>query len=215
MTFETRFIKVVGTGALRAAPDTIELSFALSSKGKTYEEMLHASNSNLEAMQQVVKKAGFQTKELRTVDYKIHAEYEYLEDVKRQSQRVFAGYVCDHNLLLKFPLEISKLHAVLNAADLCKVKPEFHIAFVLKDAASAKEEALKMAAIDAKKNAELLIGSSSNAHLGEILTIEERGFSSRSSMEAMTSAPMISAGAMQPDNITVEVSAEFVWEIIR
>ena len=36
-----------------------------------------------------------------------------------------------------------------------------------------------------------------------------------SSMEAMTSAPMISAGAMQPDNITVEVSAEFVWEIIR
>ena len=140
MAYETRFIKVVGTGALRVAPDTIELSFSLSSKGKTYEEMLHASNSDLEAMQQVVKKAGFQTKELRTVDYKIHAEYEYVEDGKRRSQRVFAGYVCDHNLLLKFPLDISKLHAVLNAADLCKVKPEFHIAFVLKDATSAKEE---------------------------------------------------------------------------
>ena len=128
---------------------------------------------------------------------------------------MFVGYVCDHNLLLKFPLDISKLHAVLNAADLCKVKPEFHIAFVLKDAASAKEEALKMAANDAKKKAELLIASSSDAHLGEILTIEERDFSSRSSMEAMTSVPMVSAGAMQPDNITVEVSAEFVWRIDR
>ena len=123
--------------------------------------------------------------------------------------------LCDHNLLLKFPLDISKLHAVLNAAGLCKVKPEFHIAFVLKDAEPAKEEALKMAAENAKKKAERLISSSSNAHLGEILTIEERGFSYRSSMEVMTSAPMLSAGAMQPDNITVEASAEFVWRIDR
>lgn len=214
MENENRRIKVTGNGALRVAPDTIIVSFAISSKGKTYAEMQHAAERDLKAMQQVAKSAGFSVKELRTVNYSIREIYDYKENMRGKSQRVFAGYECAHHLLLKFPLDISKLHAVLHGAELSKVKPEFGIEFVLRNAAAAKEEALKRAAQDAKRKAELLIAASSDAKLGGILSIEEIGYSHRtSSVVTTSSAGEISDETMRPDSIFVDASAVFVWQI--
>lgn len=82
---------------------------------------------------------------------------------------------------------------------------------------AARDEALRDAAINARREAEL-ITEAAGAHLGELLKIDltNNSYSFRTAGINSASSATLSigeTGTMQPDNITVEASAEFIWEI--
>lgn len=127
----------------------------------------------------------------------------------------FPGYECEQEFLLKFPMDIQRLNSVLKSIDICEAKPIFNIRFTLSNARAAHDEALRDAAINARHEAEL-ITEASGVQLGELLKIDTTSNNyGRLIMSEISTAPlsMGETGIMQPDNITVEASAKFIWEI--
>lgn len=103
----------------------------------------------------------------------------------------------------------------MKSIDICEVKPIFNIRFTLSNARAAHDEALRDAAINARHEAEL-ITEASGVQLGELLKIDMTSNNyGRLIMSEISTAPlsMGETGIMQPDNITVEASAKFIWEI--
>lgn len=211
-----RIIKVTSKGIKRVSPDTIEVSISVKAQDKSYDKMLKLSEKQLFIMQKVVEKSGLDKNQLRTQIYNIDTVY---RDIKKNGvyESVFWGYECKQIFLLKFSMNIQILHSVLRNLDLCEVKPEFSIDFTLTNSLEVRDEALRIAATNARHEAEL-ITEASGAHLGNLLKIEitNNGFSNRIiGFNLASTAPLTigETGTMQPDNISVEVSAEFIWEI--
>lgn len=178
--------------------------------------MLKLSEEQLLTMQNVIKSAEFEKKQLRTQNYGIRTIYHDVKRKNREYETVFSGYECEQEFLLKFPMDIQRLNSVLKSIDICEVKPVFNIKFTLSNARAAHDEALCDAAINAHHEAEL-ITEASGVQLGELLKIDMTSNSySRLTMSEFSSTSSLSigeTGIMQPDNITVEASAEFIWEI--
>ncbi len=210
-----RTLKVIAKGVKRVSADTIEIKFTVSAKDLSYDNMLKRSGKQLITMQNLVKNAGFEKKQLRTQNYKIRTIYDNVKKKTGGYETVFSGYECEQEFLLKFPMDIQRLNSVLKSIDICEVKPVFDIKFTLSNARAAHDEALRDAAINARHEAEL-ITEASGVQLGELLKIDMTSNSySRMIMSEISSASlsMGETGIMQPDNITVEASAEFIWEI--
>ena len=214
---EKRTIRVSGSNVQRVAPDTIELTFSMEAHKLHYDEMLHKSEKQLRYMQKILEAAGFDAKELRTTHYHIQTVD---KTVKREQEdgdyeyfSVFDGYRCDQKFLVKFPMDIKKLHRLMQTLDQNDVHPDMTIAFTLRDTKAAKEEALRQATHNARREAEI-ITAAAGVKLGALLSVS-RSFHCSSDAYSITSAALDnrSVGTMQPDNISVEASIDFEWEI--
>lgn len=211
-----RVIKVSAKGVKRVQPDTIVIKFTVKAQDANYDDMLKLSEEQLFAMQSVIEHAGFEKKQLRTQNYRIHSIYRDVKTEIGEYENVFSGYECRQDFLLKFPMDIQKLHSVLRSIDSCEAKPLFNIEFTLNNSQSAHDEALRDAAINARREAEL-ITEASGAHLGDLLNIDltsnSCGYRTSVGIASTATLSIGATGTMQPDNITVEASAEFKWEI--
>ena len=213
---EKRTIHVSGSSVQRVAPDTIEITFSMSAHKLHYDEMLHKSEKQLRYMQQLIVAAGFDAKELRTTHYRIDTVHKSIKqqqpDGDYEYLSVFDGYQCDQTFLIKFPMDIKKLHKLLQTMDQNDVHPSFTINFTLRDATAAQEEALRQATLNARREAEI-ITTAAGVKLGNLLQVR-RSFGG-SSTYSICSAELNdrSIGSMQPDNISVEASIDFEWEI--
>lgn len=67
-----RVITVCGKGVKRVSPDTIEINFTVKAQNASYDNMIKLSEEQLIAMQNMVERAGFKKKQLRTQNYRIH-----------------------------------------------------------------------------------------------------------------------------------------------
>ncbi|MBO5320250.1 MAG: SIMPL domain-containing protein [Ruminococcus sp.] len=215
-----RVITVRGKGVKRVSPDTIEINFTVKAQDASYDNMIKLSEEQLIAMQNAVERTGFKKKQLRTQNYRIHTVYRDVKKENGEYENVFSGYECKQEFLLKFPMDIQKFNSVLRSIDICEARPLFDINFTLSNSQEARDEALRDAAINAHREAEL-ITEAAGAHLGDLLKIDltDNCYSFRSmgvnsvSTASSASLSIDTTGTMQPDNITVEVSAEFIWEI--
>lgn len=211
-----RVIKVRAQGVKRVQPDTIVIEFTVKAQDMSYDNMLRLSKKQLLEMQNVIEYAGFEKNQLRTQNYRIRHIYHDVKTKNGEYETVFSGYECIQDFLLKFPMNIQKLHSVLRLIDSCKAKPLFNIEFMLSNSKAAHDEALRDAAINARHEAEL-ITEASGAHLGDLLNIDltSSSYGYRKSVNIASTAPLSigETGTMQPDNITIEASAEFIWEI--
>lgn len=166
----------------------------------------------------------FKDSELSLVDPKDIDEYKKItasqpNNMKPQEQysSIFKAYGAT---LICIGMDIQKFNSVLRSIDICEARPLFDINFTLSNSQEARDEALRDAAINAHREAEL-ITEAAGAHLGDLLKIDltDNCYSFRSmgvnsvSTASSASLSIDTTGTMQPDNITVEVSAEFIWEI--
>lgn len=217
-----RVIKVTSQGVKRVKPDTIIIEFTVKAEDKNYVNMHKLAEEQFVAIQNAIEHAGFEKKQLRTQKYRLERMYREIRTENEEYENVFSGYECNQFLMLKFPMDIQKLHAVLKSIDSCESKPIFHIDFTLSNSQKARNEALRDAAINARHEAEL-VAEALGAHLGDLHKIDIfsdsnyfPGMSSHHST-GFASSPLLAIdeeiGTMQPDNITICASAEFIWEI--
>ena len=215
---EKRTIHVTGSSVQRVAPDTIEITFSMQAHKLHYDEMMHKSEKQLRYMQQIMVAAGFDAKELHTTHYSIEIVEKTIkrkqEDDEYEYVRVFDGYRCDQSFLIKFPMNIKKLHKLLQTLDQNEIYPDLKINFTLKDAKEAQEEALRQATLNACREAEI-ITAAAGAKLGVLLSVNRSSGYRSMELSGISTAPLDdrSIGTMQPDHISVEASIDFEWEI--
>lgn len=215
-------ITVKGTGRLSVRPDLIVISMRLETEEKEYERTTELAAEKIDRLNLALEEVGFEKGAMKTTSFNVRTDYENVRDKEGGYKSVFKGYVCNHNLKVEFGFDTKKLARVLSAISRCVAKPELSVAFTVKDPSAVGEELLRSAAKNARERAEILC-SASGVKLGELVSIDyNRGnldmdsdtdykIESRCMMKAEA---CLSDVAVEPDEIDVNDSAAFVWEIL-
>lgn len=215
-----RSITVKGTGRLSVKPDLIVVSMTLETKDSEYEKTMETAAEKIELLNKSLEEIGFEKESVKTTNFNVRTNYESVRE-NGGYKSVFKGYVSSHNLKVEFDFDTKTLAKTLSAISRCLATPEFSVSFTVKDPTALNGELLKSAARNAREKAEILC-SASGARLGELTNIEYNqvdinvysptGYRLESSR--MMKAEALSNIAIEPDDVTVNDSVAFTWEIL-
>ena len=216
-------ITVKGIGRVSAPADTVELSFSVSEKNKDYGKALGGASEKVDALEKALSGAGFPAKDFQAAGFHVHTEYEGVRDKNGEYRNVFSGYVCTYDQKLRFDFDTERLSAALAAVAGSKALPQMNVSFTVREPERLENELLKNAAAHARSRAEVLCAAS-EVRLGELQRIEydfrHLDFRSDTVMDMAESAPMLAkskrsvAVNFRPEDIELQDSAVFVWEIL-
>lgn len=216
-----RSITVKGTGRLSVKPDLIVVSMTLETKDSEYEKTMETAAEKIELLNKSLEEIGFEKESVKTTNFNVSTDYESVRDTNGVYKSVLKGYVCSHNLKVEFDFDTKKLAKTLSAISRCLATPEFSVSFTVKDPTALNGELLKSAARNAREKAEILC-SASGARLGELTNIEYNQVDInvyspteyRLESSRMMKAEALSNIEIEPDDVTVNDSAAFTWEIL-
>lgn len=216
-----RSITVKGTGRISVKPDLIVVSMTLETKDSEYEKTMETAAEKIELLNKSLEEIGFEKESVKTTNFNVSTDYESVRDKNGGYKRVLKGYVSSHNLKVEFDFDTKKLAKTLSAISRCLATPEFSVSFTVKDPTALNGELLKSAARNAREKAEILC-SASGARLGELTNIDYNqvdinvysptGYRLESSR--MMKAEALPDIEIEPDDVTVNDSASFTWEIL-
>lgn len=216
-----RTITVKGIGRVSAKPDYVVLSMVLESGDMDYDKATELADKQLEQLREALSGAGFDKKALKTADFNVRTKYDNVRDDSGNYRSEFNGYSVFHRLKLEFDLDSERLSKALSAFSGSASNPELSIAFTVKDASAVNEKLLCASAQNAVQKARVLCAAS-GVELGELLSVNyswsELDILSDTRCQVpklLRSAPASEASHMdiEPDDIDVRDTAEFVWEI--
>ncbi len=215
-------ITVKGMGQISAPVDTVELSFRLWEKNKSYEKALSGADRKVDALEKALTAAGFGPEDFQTAGFHVNTEYEGVRDENGEYRNVFSGYVCSYEQRLCFPFDTARLAEALAAVSASKSKPEFSVGFTVKEPERLKDRLLEQAAQSARARAEILCRAS-GVSLGSLQHIEydvsHLNFRSETMMDMDCAEPMMAkrsrmAANLRPRDIDLQDSAVFTWELV-
>ncbi len=221
---ENRIIRVTGKGMLKVRPDTTRLTLTVSGTYPEYQKALKKSAESTEALKDALSPLSFSGSDLKTLNFRIDAEYESYRDKHNNYQQRFVGYKFIHVAKLEFLSDNELLRRVLFALGKCPSQPEIHISYTVKDPEAAKNELLSKAVADAKAKSAILAAASS-VELADILSIDyswgEINFEVHPMDEAVMmkecefsrSVPTEYGIDIEPDDIEVSDTVTIVWQI--
>lgn len=214
MISQEPYIKIKGVGRIKRAPDTIVLSLDIEEKDACYSDAVEGAAKQLRIMQGNLAAVGFKKQDLKTNDFTINPDYEDFRDENGNYTRHFLGYKVNQSLSLSFPLDMETLNNVMSVLAMCVVNPEVRIGFTISDEDGIKKELLKSATQDAIEKANILC-EASNVKLGRLLSIDYSW--KELCFESMDKYQVFEAHSaefdMQPDDIKISDTVEFIWEL--
>lgn len=104
-----RTIRVTGKGKISVKPDTIRLRLIMEGIYPEYDETLQRSSEIVELLKELVKKQGYERKELKTLYFNIDTEYESYQAKDKSWKRRFQGYKYVHRMKIEFPADNQRL----------------------------------------------------------------------------------------------------------
>lgn len=218
----SRTITVKGNGRISVKPDLITLTLILNGKSKVYEDAVQSTTKQLDTLKDNLTKIGFEEDCIKTASFNVRTEYDNVRDEKGNYNRVFSGFICTHNLKVEFDFDRELLSKAIGVIVSCMVEPELYIKFGVKDMSKVNEELLKLATLNAKKKAKIL-AKSGGVKLGELMSIDYNFGDINAVSRTAVSYDSASLGArkmmvndvnINPEDITLEETAVFVWEIV-
>ena len=215
-----RTVTVQGVGKLSLSPDTIEVSIDLSSKDKVYSAAMEQASKRVGRLTEALLKLGFDKGDLKTGWFNVRTDYEGYHDEKGNYRQVFAGYVFEQHMTLRFPYDTEKLAQALAAFSECDSEPNLNIGFTVKDKDAAIDALLKAAAADAQRRAWVL-AKAAGARLGSIVSVSHNVqtpvFYSPTRMNVAAKMACFEETGMDmsvsPESIELTENATFVWAL--
>lgn len=216
-----RLIRVTGKGSISAKPDQIRLQLDLSGAEKSYEKTMEASAKATRQLQDCLQQEGFAREEIKTCSFSISDKYERIRDENGDWRQVPAGYEFHHGLKVEFAADSRRLGEVLRALGKCSARPEFQVAYTVRDPEALKNELIRQATEDSTRKARVL-AEASGVNLGPVMTIEYAWESLDIAVRPMGRALaakycMDEADAvmeMEPEDIRLEDTVTVTWQIL-
>lgn len=208
-------------------PDYAEIRLNVSEEAKTYEEAINSVSAKVKEITDLMASVGLDAKEVKTDSYNVNIQYEYTRGLSKIISKRISKYVCRQNLTVTFDLDSEKLTKTVEAITTTIADPGMEVKFFIKDEQAIKDALLREVGKNAKAKAELLC-ESVGAKLGPLVKVDcNRRFRDDclyslampcSRMTEMTidgvGEPEPPSVHIQPVDIDVSASADFVWEII-
>ena len=220
-----RTIRVTGKGQIRLRPDTTKITMTLEGLDPEYSGALRHSAQDTECLREILADLGFERSELKTLNFKVDAEYEGYNEDGLYKQR-FLGYKFLHYMKVEFEADNERLGRILYALAHCPVNPKLKLSYTVKDQETAKNELLGKAVSDARKKA-VILAEAAGVELKEIQSIDyswgETDFETRPmSREILAKNGMDNRAAplsasydvnIEPEDIEVSDTVTMIWEI--
>ena len=216
-----RTIKVTGKGNLKVRPDLTRISITLSNKFKEYAEAMEHSSEDTEKLKKLLTGFGFESSDVKTLDFSVDAEYEGYREGDEYRQRL-AGYRYRHVLFAEFGMDNDRLGHILYALAYSDLNPEFSVSYTVRDPEAVRNVLLGKAVSDAAEKASVL-ADSAGVVLKGIQNIDyswgDAGMEVRP-MGRMMACGQNAAGAaksfsmdIEPDDISLSDAVTVIWEI--
>lgn len=214
-----RTITVRGTGSVSVRPDLIVITLTIGSQEFEYDDTMQTAAESVEILQHAIESVGFDKNDLKTTSFNIKTHYENYRDKDNNYKSRFDGYICEQGLKLEFGFDNKVMSKILAAIARAPVNPQLNVAFSVKDQAAIGEALLISATENARQRAEIL-ARASGVVLGPLLSIDynwgELHLYSPTSYcldENCMKVADISAPDIQPDDIKVQDTVTFIWQI--
>ena len=191
-------------------PDQAVLAFGVVGKDLSYSTAVGRLNDRVEALRADLELADIERTRLKTTDFDVRAEHDYVED-----KRVFRGYVASHRLRLELPLEKELLNHAFERAALSTSEATIHISFEVRDGATLRRRTLGAAVEDARENA-MVLASAAGVTLGEIQRIDYGSVEVRvryASLREPSAPTEFSMPDFEPEDVESTENVTMVWRI--
>ena len=205
-------IRVQGKGIVSQAPDRIRIVFTLTGTDLDFAKAVEDCNQGIEFLRAAAESCGIIPTELKTTDFNVREETEYVSGKHRH-----AGFKSTHHLCVVLPLDRDLVGRFLSAVLRGKARPQINLSFEVSDAEGLKQKVLASAVENAKRRAET-IANASGVKLGRIWNIEygytEIRVSSQPCDMVLESAELREvAPNFEPDDVEAQDTVTVTWEI--
>lgn len=207
-------IIATATGEYYIAPDVAYISVGMRSTGSSAEQVQKTNDEAMTKVLSEIKKAGIAEEDIKTNQYSVYPEYNY-----SSSTRIIKGYVAVNTASVTIN-DISRVGAVLEAANKSGANEIGDISFSVKDRDSAYDRALEAAIRTARQRAEVMAGAA-GVEIGGLVQVSEKGYSSPYVYRAYESAASSEAemdnaaydAGISVGEMKITATAQVVFEI--
>jgi uncharacterized protein YggE len=200
-----RYVSVSATGSVAADPDMASVSTGVIVEADTAKEALARNSTVMAKLIDGLKALGIASADIQTTSLNVEPRYVQAKDGRPSS---INGYRVVNQVRLTVR-EVKRLGEILDGAIGLGANQINGIAFDVSNAETLKDEARKLAMVNAKRRAELF-ATAAGAQLGPVLTISEDVSSAPRPMPmaraAMGGAVPIEAGTR---TLTVQVAVTY------
>jgi uncharacterized protein len=204
-----RTISLSATGAVKTAPDKVDISTGVTSQADTAKAALA---KNTEAMSQVVaalKADGIDPKDIQTSNFSVSPLY---EDRKENRSPKIIGYQVTNSVRITVH-DIGKLGAILDKVVSLGANDVGSVEFGVDEPEALQDKARQLAMQNAIANAKLY-AEAAGVKLGKILTInEDQGVVVARYSAAPAPMEMAKAVPIEAGTATVEVRVHVSFEL--
>ena len=163
-------ITVVGTGEVRAKPDTAQINVGVVTEAPTAAEAVQSNSKAMEQLLQTIKQQGIEEKYIQTSGFNVSPKYHYQPRGDGGTPEI-VGYTVSNQVQVT-ARDLSSLGEVLDKVVRAGANQIHGISFSIHDPTETMDEARRNAMKDARRKAELyaeLIG----AELGRPILVQE------------------------------------------
>jgi uncharacterized protein YggE len=204
-----RTISLSATGAIKTAPDKVDISTGVTAQAPTAKEALAKNSAAMTDVIAALKAEGLDPKDIQTSNFTVQPLYEERKDGRSPK---IVGYQVSNSVHLTVH-DIGKLGQILDKVVTLGANDVNSIEFGVAEPEALKDDARKLAMRNAIANAKLY-AEAAGATLGKVLTIsEDQGIiiarhASPAPMEMSAKAVPIEAGTA-----TVEARVNVTFEL--
>jgi uncharacterized protein YggE len=204
-----RSISLTATGAIKTAPDKVDITTGVTSQAPTAKEALAKNSAAMSEVVAALKAEGLDPKDIQTTNFTVQPLYEERKDGRSPK---IVGYQVSNSVHLTVR-DIAKLGQILDKVVSLGANDVNSIEFGVAEPEALKDEARKLAMRNAIANARLY-ADAAGARLGKVLTIsEDQGmivarYASPAPMEMAAKSVPLEAGTA-----TVEARVSVTFEL--
>lgn len=154
------FLKVIGTGAVKAVPDTAIVNLGIVTENAILENARRENAVRTSTVVNALAAAGIEKKDISTGNFSIDPIYDYID-----GKQTFKGYRI-YNILTVTIGDIAKAGEMIDKATFAGANRVDNVVFTLSDMTRYYDEALELAILNALHKA-TEIGSTLNVSIDE------------------------------------------------
>ena len=213
-----KVITVRGQANVKVKPDYVNVLINLETRNMDYSESMAEAAKRVESLKEALKRVGVDTEDLRTTNFHVDTDWEWLKDEKGNcKEHVFRGYEVHQDLKIGFDFDRKRLVEILATIAQSNVDPEFRVRFTVKDTSAVQDELFAKASASARKIADGLCRGVGKK-LGDVLNINYSWQEIEVYGEAGHFCDCIGttgcAPDINPDDLDASDSVVFTWELI-
>ena len=198
-----RNLTITGSATKTFSPDTVKVYMYLEAVSKTADSAKSVFTSKSTLMTNIIKQLGFNSDDLRTENFYVDKNYEYIDN-----KRVQNGYKADCTYSLTMDLDYNSLESLISGlSQALQMRITYDV--LLKNREAEEKAVLQLAVENARSKAEY-VASACGVKLGDIVGINYDGMQGA---VAFRSVNAVDEGVLAPSDVKITKNIEIMWEI--